>query len=56
MLVNSIIRIYSRSATVCSFVESFLTTYSTESSDFGNDEIHSVEKYFYVFLRKADLQ
>ena len=26
----------------CSSVEPFLTTYSTESSDFGNDEIHSV--------------
>ena len=26
---------------ICSFVESSLTTYSTESSDFGNDEIHS---------------
>src|SRR5690625_689687 len=44
-LVNFIIRNYSQSDTICSFVELFLTTYSTESSDFGNDEIHSF-KYF----------
>ena len=42
--MNFIIRIYSQSDTICSFVEPFLTTYSTESSDFGNYEIHSVEK------------
>ena len=41
--VNFIIRIYSQSVTICSFVEPFLTTYSTESADFGNDEIHSVQ-------------
>jgi len=41
-LVNFIIQIYSQSATICSFVKPSLTTYSTESSDFGNDEIHSV--------------
>jgi len=39
-LMNFIIRIYSQSDTICSFVEPFLTTYSTESSDLGNDEIH----------------
>jgi len=41
-LVNFIIWIYSQSGTICSFVEPFLTTYSTESSDFGNYEIHSI--------------
>ena len=40
-LVNFIIRIYSQSGTICSFVESSLTTYSTELSDFGNDEFHT---------------
>src|SRR5690625_8021833 len=41
-LVNFIIRIYSQSDTICSFVEASLTPYSIESSDFGNYEIHSV--------------
>ena len=40
-LVIFIIRIYSQSSTIYSFVEPFLTTYSTESADFGYDEIHS---------------
>ena len=40
--MNFIIRIYSQSGTICSFVEPFLTTYSTESSDFGNYEILSI--------------
>src|SRR5699024_8782162 len=35
-LVNFIIQIYSQSDTICSFVKPPLTTYSTESSDFGN--------------------
>jgi len=39
-LVNFIIPIYSQS---CSFVEPSLTTYSTESSDFRNYEIHSIK-------------
>src|SRR5699024_3260740 len=39
-LVNFIIRIDSQSDTICSFVEPFLTTYSTESADCGNDVIH----------------
>ena len=43
-LVNFIIRIYTQSDTICSFVEPSLTTDSTESSDFGNDEIHSTEQ------------
>ena len=43
--MNVIIRIDSQSDTVCSFVEPFLTTYSTELSDFGTDEIHSIELY-----------
>src|SRR5690625_40728 len=46
-LVNFIIRIYSQSGTICSFVEPFLTTYSTESSDFGHYEIHSL---VYLYL------
>jgi len=41
-LVNFIVRIYSQSGAICSFVGPFLTTYSTESSDFGNDKIHSI--------------
>jgi len=44
ILMNFIIRIYSQSDTICSFVGPSLTTYSTESSDFGNDEIHSYIK------------
>ncbi len=44
-LVNFIIRIYSQSDTICSFVEPFLTTYSTESSDCGNYEIHMVTSF-----------
>ena len=46
-LVNFIIPIYSQSTTIYNFVESFLTTYSTESSDFGHYEIHSDEEYSY---------
>jgi len=38
--VNSIIQVYSRFVTLRSFVEPFLTTYSTKSTDFGNYEIH----------------
>ena len=38
--VNSIIRIYSQSGPICSFVEPSLTTYRTGMSNFGNDEIH----------------
>src|SRR5690625_6785207 len=48
-LVNFIIRINSQSATICSFVEPFLTTYSTESSGFGNDEIHSDKMIFSIW-------
>src|SRR5690625_6729632 len=44
MLVNFIISIYSQSDIICSFVESFLTTYSIESSDFRNYEIHSIDE------------
>src|SRR5699024_10136783 len=44
MLVNFIRSIYSQSDTICSFVESFLTTYSIESSDFRNYEIHSIDE------------
>jgi|SRR5690625_2241021 len=43
-LVNFIIRIDSHFDTICSFVEPFLTTYSTEAAGFGNDEIHSNNK------------
>jgi len=42
-LVNFIILIYSQFVTICSFVEPFLTTYSPESSGFGNDGIHISE-------------
>ena len=43
ILMNFIIRIYSQSDTICSFVGPSLTIYSTESSDFDNYEIHSVK-------------
>jgi len=39
--VNFILRIYSQSDTIYSFVEPSLTTYSIKLSDLGNDEIHS---------------
>ena len=42
--------IYSQSYTICSFVETFLTTYSTESSDFGNYEIHSIEWFLFLLI------
>ena len=42
--MNFIIWDYSQSGTICSFVKPFLTTYSTELSGFGNDEIHSFVK------------
>ena len=42
--MNFIILIYSQSVILCSYVEPFVTTYSTVLSDFGNDEIHTSEK------------
>ena len=52
-LVNFIIPIYSQSTTIYNFVESFLTTYSTESSDCGNYEIHSHTKKFLKSTKKG---
>src|SRR5690625_2245116 len=52
-LVNFIIRIYSQSDTICCFVEASLTTYSIESSDFGNYEIHS-SKIQFIFITYYD--
>ena len=54
--MNFIILIYSQSDTICSFVESFLTTYSTELSDFGNDEIHSIEELNQLLALNEDLK
>ena len=51
-LVNFIIRIYSHFDTICSFVEPFLTTYSTELSDFGDYEIHSI-RHKKISIRKG---
>ena len=47
--MNFIIRIYSQSGTICSFVGSFLTAYSTELSEFSNYEIHHLIN-FIIFL------
>ena len=49
-LVNFIIPNYSQSDTICSFVEPSLTTYSIESADFGNDEIHFVSEFYHSEL------
>ena len=53
--MNFIIRIYDQSDTICSFVEPFLTTYSTESSGFGNDGIHISEFIIRIYSQSGTL-
>ena len=53
--MNFIIQIYSQSDTICSFVDPSLTTYSIESSDFGNYEIHSLKYDFKIGIVPSPL-